>query len=174
MACRGGETCYHLLTTGNKLTFVESESQLSLPCTQPVLCAGCTRSPAAAQHSGLVWPCQEKLSGLFGEEKLDFLHWFLCEASMKEETLPVYFPVQGLRKSFLKKQAVLLIFWNLADLYHLFCREESLLEQEIQELNSSSSILFFFLNCYYAFSSCVKCLVKWNLNLLALQAPLTR
>lgn len=53
--------------------------------------------------------------------------------------------VQGLRKSFFTKQVVLLLFWNLADLHHLFCREEGLLEQEIQqELNSSSFILLFF------------------------------
>lgn len=40
------------LPLGNKLAYAESESQLTLPRTQPVLCAGCTRSPAAAQHSG--------------------------------------------------------------------------------------------------------------------------
>lgn len=92
---------------------------------------------------GSAWPCQGKLKDLFGESQLPWL----VSLWGKYEGRKITCLLSSTRvKEVIEKQVVLLIFWNWADLYHLFCREDGLLEQEFQqELNSSSSILFFFL-----------------------------
>lgn len=56
------------LPQGHKLACAESESQLSLPCTPPVLFARFTCSPPAAQHSGFSMALPREAEGSLWRE----------------------------------------------------------------------------------------------------------